>query len=209
MKSILMSIKPKHCANILNGLKTKEIRKRFPKEYRGWIYIYCTKDKELLHKNCANIYWLEDKDFRAKNKRLGIETQPYLNGKVVARFYCDNVEEMYYCDEEYLIPSCLNIHEMFDYLKDKNGYAINISKLEIFDTPKELSEFNTIKEEEIKIGCPLKCKYWCITNYECKYFVEDTDYGGQLTCMCPTKKEIVKKQITKSPQSWCYCEVEE
>ena len=46
MKAILMSIKPKYVAKILNGEKTIEIRKKFPKDYVGWVYIYCTKDKK-------------------------------------------------------------------------------------------------------------------------------------------------------------------
>ena len=49
-KSILMSIKPQYVAKILNGEKTIEIRKRFPKDYVGWVYIYCTKGKEKLAK---------------------------------------------------------------------------------------------------------------------------------------------------------------
>ena len=48
---------------------------------------------------------------------------------------------MYYCDEEYLEMSCLTIEQMFDYLKNKQGYAWYIDNLEIFDKPKELSEF--------------------------------------------------------------------
>lgn len=114
-----MSIKPRFVAKILNGEKTIEIRKRFPSDYVGWVYIYCTKDNNtLLHKNIADIWWVEDKEFRAKSRRLGIKQQPSYNGKVVARFWCDKVEEMYYCDEQYLKPSCLTIHKMFDLLKE-------------------------------------------------------------------------------------------
>lgn len=46
MKAILMSIRPQHMAKILNGKKTIEIRKKFPKDYVGWVYIYCTKDSK-------------------------------------------------------------------------------------------------------------------------------------------------------------------
>ena len=48
MKSILLSIKPKYVAEILNGEKTIEVRKRFPKDYKGWVYIYCTKEDSLI-----------------------------------------------------------------------------------------------------------------------------------------------------------------
>lgn len=41
-KAILLSIRPEWVAKILNGEKTIEVRKQFPKDYRGWVYIYCT-----------------------------------------------------------------------------------------------------------------------------------------------------------------------
>ena len=50
MKAILISIKPYWVAKILNGEKTIEIRKRFPKDYVGWVYIYCTKGKQKYAK---------------------------------------------------------------------------------------------------------------------------------------------------------------
>ena len=42
--------------------------------------------------------------------------------------------------------SCLTVEEIFDYLINKNGYAIHIKNLHIFDKPKELSDFNRIIE---------------------------------------------------------------
>ena len=97
MKAILMSIRPKWVAKILNGEKTIEIRKKFPKDYVGWVYIYCTKENSnFLHNNCIDIWWVEDRDFQKKNKRLGLEQQSILNGKVVAIFWCDKVEEIVY-----------------------------------------------------------------------------------------------------------------
>lgn len=133
MKAILMSIRPEWVVKILNGEKTIEIRKKFPKDYVGWVYIYCTKQNDLFKSYIRMGYYTtrstaDDLEYNGK-------------GKVVARFWCDKVEEMYYCDEQYLKPSCLSIHEMFDYLKDKSGYAIHITKLEIFDKPKEINEF--------------------------------------------------------------------
>ena len=61
--------------------------------------------------------------------------------KTVCKCYCEKCENRNIVDEKYLKPSCLSIHEMFDYLKSNNGYAWHISNLVIFDKPKELSEF--------------------------------------------------------------------
>ena len=49
MKAILLSIKPEWIAKILNGKKTVEVRKKFPKDYVGWVYLYCSKNgKDLI-----------------------------------------------------------------------------------------------------------------------------------------------------------------
>ena len=138
-----MSIKPQWVSKILNGEKTIEIRKRFPKDYVGWVYVYCTKDKKY-----ANL----------------INRGGFLTGMVVARFWCDKVEEIakedYYPNddlmsatmwfefhtktmdkEQILKKSCLRKSELHNYLNLKRGYAIHITKLEIFDEPRTLQPF--------------------------------------------------------------------
>ena len=66
-KSILIPMNPRFCARIMNGDKTIDIRKSKvlykaiqklinENEYAN-IYVYCTKDTNWLHKNCADIYW--------------------------------------------------------------------------------------------------------------------------------------------------------
>jgi len=180
MKSLILSVKPRHCANILNGLKTKEIRKRFPKDYRGWIYIYCTKCKKG--------------SLCMENGLLGYR----LDGYVVARFYCDDVEEIaceqldngvgkdtfFYTEniDDIRKDSCLDTQDLINYLGAKPngeivGKAIYISKLEIFDTPKELSEFKHTTKERIFNGF--------------RYDIVN-----------------VVKHIEKAPQSWVYIETE-
>ena len=121
MKTILMSIKPKWVAKILNGEKTIEIRKKFPKDYVGWVYIYCCKQR----KNEIGCHINYEK----------------VGGKVVARFWCDRVDEFYDFDDDLCEQACLDRGEMLGYLGDKKGYAIHITKLEIFDKPKEISEY--------------------------------------------------------------------
>ena len=184
-KSILMSIQPKWVAKILNGEKTIEVRKKFPVNYRGWVYIYCTKDKKY-----ANL----------------INRGGFLTGMVVARFWCDKVYEIEKCKGIYgkytdkYIPindfmfvvndyACLTTEELDNYLKGKDGYAIHISKLEIFGKPKELSEFYPLKWEKCDVKdknglyqCD-KCPYADKINFDCKY-----------------------KPLTKAPQSWRYME---
>lgn len=161
MKEVLISIKPQWVAKILNGEKTIEIRKRFPKDYKGWVYIYHTKAKNPNE-------WL----IPAGAKRT---KENDCSGKVVARFWCDNVEEFEFCkfskykdnlelynecvrkDNELCKKACISCVQMIQYLdtkaigKDMFGKAIHISQLEIFDTPKELNEFATTKQQLVYI----------------------------------------------------------
>ena len=93
MKAIIMSINPKWVTKILNGEKTIEIRKKFPKNYVGWVYIYVTEDSRkgwcMVGINGNETYYQKyDKNavYSTAHNYIG-------NGKVVARFWCDKVEE--------------------------------------------------------------------------------------------------------------------
>jgi len=186
MKTIMMSIRPKHVKNILNGIKTLEIRKKFPKDYVGWVYIYNTKD---IKDGYLTLTYIGNKlEFIT-----AFNHHPKYQGKVVARFWCDKVEEIIDNDDnsnttktlneqELLEKSCLTENELVNYLpfsslNDKCkwvlGYAIHITKLEIFDKPKEISEF--AKQEF------------------------DSFISGRV--------EHYKYPLTRAPQSWCYVEV--
>ena len=185
MKAILTSIRPRHSCNILNLIKLWKIRKKFPKDYVGWVYIYVTKQGILA--KIKNVWrYIKGKNY---NPYFGYQ------GKVVARFWCDKVEEIsidysptyetdkwashyeYHTNSMYDYDlkekSCLSFKELDDYLQGGNGYAIHITKLEIFDKPKELYEF--------KIAKP-----FVYTN------------GSKGTIYYP---------LTRAPQSWCYIEV--
>lgn len=241
-KAIIISINPKWVAKILNGEKTIEVRKHFPKDYKGWVYIYCTKDVKdyLIYYDFVDIsfdttigeresgYFIGDKRF--VNEDCNNETHFNLNGKVVARFYCDKVwpmgdfttgcwdysksieenhktwshhYELGYVSHKYLHKyqpfldndpntysqeygsmligeSCLSQEEIYNYLNNnklcmygKKGYAVHISQLEIFDKPKDISEFKRCTAKTCIYG---KCH---------KY----------MHCL---------KSLTKAPQSWCY-----
>lgn len=141
MKAILISIKPKYVADILNGRQTIEIRKTMPKcDLPIDVYIYCTKET-----NYKDEFYL---NFQKAN------------GKVVAKFTLKKVEEIrpkvklgllntyntYETETLVINPlldkCCLSYEELDLYLKWKIGYAWHISNLEIFDRPKELSEFS-------------------------------------------------------------------
>lgn len=146
MKAILISINPKWVAKILNGEKTLEIRKTFPKcDLPIDVYIYCTKDKKY-----ANL----------------INRGGFLTGMVVAKFTLNKVEEIKFDDKQVQERACLTEDELFDYLfintpyqEDmRKGYAWHIDNLEIFDKPKELKEFFVYSHSVAGVGLDGKDK---------------------------------------------------
>ena len=204
MKCVLLSVNPRWVAKILNGEKTIEVRKKFPKDFRGWVYIYCTKDS----KNTC-LEYADNPDKNKEGEWCITGGYPYANGKVVARFWCDKVEDIaceilsngsgrgaYVFTNTYndiREASCLSTQDLIDYLGAKPngeivGKAIHISQLEIFDKPKELNEFEQVK-------------YYKNCN-KCPYL-----YDEEGCYLLPNCHEHIP--LTKAPQSWQYIEVEE
>lgn len=152
-KSILISIKPRFVADILNGKKTIELRKTMPKcELPIDVYIYCTKGTPRAI--------LTDKGCVLANKLPVGGDSPYksaysLEGQVVAKFTLNKVEQQpiwpRYSDvplnwqvEQKLDKLCLTKDEVYDYGgNDDDEYLAclwYIDNLEVFDDPKEFYE---------------------------------------------------------------------
>ena len=224
MKAIMISVRPKWVAKILNGEKTIEIRKTMPKcDLPIDVYIYCTKEKILgnliMCKSKEHIELFGENAVIGINKGFIEKEDINLQGKVVAKFtlnkivpivmqkgathgygnkgyigygYCDkgNFKFMFDMEKE----TCLEHNEelckylnngknlsniIYHELEAKVGCAWHIDNLEIFDTPKELSEFKK----------------------PCYVFAQKIsgEYGG--VCM--------GEKLTKAPQSWQFIEVED
>ena len=183
MKAILISIKPKYVADILNGRKTIEIRKTLPKcDLPIDVYIYCTKDKKY-----ANL----------------INRGGFLTGMVVAKFTLNMVEHFeyetlsrdisgYWLDNGKEFENkgtCLTDSELWNYIKSGNGYAWHIDNIIPFDKPKELSEFHKIGYDEAYNLA--KCGW---DSDECLDYHKSIEWLEE------------KYGLTKAPQSWCYIE---
>lgn len=198
MKAILISVQPQWVAKILNGEKTLEIRKSMPKcGLPIEVYIYCCKSGALLFKEqSTKTYWAEDEN---KSYRPNYA----LNGKVIGKFTLNKVEEIEkskynlcytsksLTEMNLLKHSCLTFRELHDYLQGKNGYAWHIDNLEIFDKPKELSEF-----------------YGAFSYDGGKPFINT--YTNSLVHKVEINGEIGYESVshlTRAPQSWCYIEV--
>ena len=160
IKAIMISDKPRYCAKIMNGEKTIEVRrnkalvsaiqKLIGENGYADIYVYCSKDKS------------DKETLKFMRGRYGCmkNYDPY--DKVIFKFRCYKVEEIswqmgvYQLEQQgfndFLDKCCLGFCEIKNYLNRKNGYAIHISDLEIFDKPKELCEFESTKQHLVDVG---------------------------------------------------------
>ena len=191
MKCVMISIQPKCVEKILSGEKKIEVRKTKPNIERPFkCYIYCTKGKTELPVERKINRELEDLCDR-------YEILYWANGKVIGEFICDKINEYPFSWEDFTAygikryrglerhrkEMCLSLREIEEYAC-KNGhaeklYGLHISDLKIYDQPKELSEFWTIKCNNKKVKSCGDCE----------------------TKHC-------YKTITRPPQSWFYVEVE-
>ena len=207
-KAIMISIQPQYVSKILNGEKTIEIRKSMPKcKLPIDVYIYCTKQGGYLTKERVKECYFDDNGHIEymvtpkrnpfyRNSNLDIEMeedvkQRSLNSKVVAKFTLKEIG-LVDPDYNYLGPSCegswgyildkccLSRKQLNEYGKGKWLYSWYIDNLEVFDVPKELSEFKIAQR-----------------TLEFDGRRDETYYSNEL------------KNMIKAPQSWCYCYKEE
>lgn len=199
-KSVLVSIRPEWVAEILNHRKTIEVRKTAPKcELPVTVYIYCTEPhaKKVLYLFPPDIRPYVAPQLTAFIERKYADNMRWsiCNGKVVAKFTLRKVSEIenemktdlddsrYPCyftaemrEHELLENSYLTAWEINEYLKRGKGYAWHISDLEIFDKPKELSEFEYTNPGGIRYigqrslkGLPKRApQSWCYVKEKAK-----------------------------------------
>lgn len=179
-KAVMLSIRPKWCEKIASGEKTIEVRKTRPKLPTPFkCYIYCTSVKSMNLQDYVD----------AISSAAAVDDW---SGKVIGEFMCYATIAI---SVEYSDPSHrmaqrdfpftgMTDKQIIDYLGNgKMGYGWHISGLKIYDTPKELTEFHTLK----------KCKSCSKSGYESTACIYDEN------CMVPVA-------TTKAPQSWCYVE---
>lgn len=156
-KAVMLSIRPKWCAKIVNGEKTIEVRKTRPQKLKNPFrcYIYCTQGRDARRLRGS---W----------------------GKVIGEFTCDGfwIGSPRNTNPIFCMAACMDGFDTEKYAKDKILYGWHISDLKIYDTPRELGEF----ERPYECGeCNAKWASECNACYE-------------------------ENKIKRAPQSWCYVE---
>lgn len=168
-KAVLISIHPRWCEKIASGEKTIEIRKTRPKlETPFRCYIYRTKGT-VSH--IINGKWVKME----------------VGGTVVGEFTCDEITRVNISGfwdeggqqlENRIADTCLTPMELCEYAGERVCYGWHISDLKIYDTPRELGEFER----------PYECD-------EC---------NAKWASECNACHE--ENKIKRAPQSWCYVE---
>ena len=186
MKAVLISIHPRHCANIAKGKKTIEVRKSAPKIQTPFkCYIYMTK-------NGNPALEVQEKD----GNSYFVRNNYHMAGKVVGEFVCDKIGQIRFDDDGDLLyepclvgsSPCLSLGELQSYIGVNNvGYGWHISDLKIYDKSKELSEFSKPECEKDGDTC-----------FHCRYSINVGYYE------CP--EWGCDRSIIRPPQSWCYVE---
>lgn len=202
MKDILISVNPKQCWRIVNGIQKIDVRKTKPKLDTPFkTLIYCTEPSKKYQYRAGSMILNDDELFRLPNGKIeygnsielithnNYSKDNFLNGKVIGEYICDYIEK--YEPIESKIKGCveyqitlqklceeihMGINEFCSYGNGKPLYGWHISNLVTYDKPKELSEF-------------LK---------------HDNTYDNALSWAFDNKLKSIK--ITKPPQSWCYVE---
>lgn len=196
--AVLLSIRPEWCQKIFRGEKTVEIRKSFPKDFKGQpfkCFVYCAK---------------------GQNARFRIEPDGSLlrlDGTVIGEFTCDKI---YKVDKDsvgfnfttpsmnlaiYTLPknndeegnaklkeltTCMTDAELSEYLGIHPGYAWHITELKTYETPLDLAAFHLRCENALR---------WC-NNGGCAMHIERPANGN-----CCGNYGL---QLNRPPQSWCY-----
>ena len=98
-KAVMMSLKPKWIELILNGAKTKEVRKRRPLLRQPFkVYLYCTKDEEA---------WMAG----VKGKYQSYQ----MNGMVCGEVTCVSITEYNRPFGNSIYGTCLTAKELYEY----------------------------------------------------------------------------------------------
>ena len=142
MKAVLISIRPKWCQKIMSGQKTIEVRKTRPKLNPPFkCYIYCTEQglNNFFREECGE-------DLEKWNR----ERWTYRKGRVIGEVVCRRIDTLvpatepygiYGIDDDYVLQTCLENGNLWDYGHGGTLYGWHISNLKIYDTPRELREF--------------------------------------------------------------------
>ena len=145
-RDVIMSLHPKWCNLILQGMKTREVRKRAPLQRTPFkVYLYCTKGEEA---------WMAG----VKGKRDSYQ----MNGMVCGEATCVSITEYSRPFGNQIYGTCLTAKKLNEYAGVNNKLSyMALENPVTYDKPKELSEFGLkrppqnwqyVQKQDMEIG---------------------------------------------------------
>ena len=144
-KAVLLSIRPEHGRNLIDGKKSVELRKNWPLKKTPFLcYLYCTMGGEILP--------------------VGENALP-ANGMVFGQAVCyDIYRAVEYREDNYLVTypkiisrACVTEEEAIRYAKGNSVYGWYLRDLEIYNKPRKLDEFRPFCSPRHDCEC---CEFW-------------------------------------------------
>lgn len=199
MKAMIVVLSPREGYFLLKGDLSILIRKIKPNcKLPVKVYAYVKNERKTQLLKGPGLYDREEIAHIAQGGLL--KTTDFLNGKVIARFWCDKVEHIEYetCSRDIsgwwkdngkmfnYKYACLTYVEMFNYIGSGDGYAIHITEVKPFDEPKEISEFMKTIDNFDGLDC-----WRCSKRHNCSFNKD---------------KKCEKLKLTRAPRNYCYVE---
>ena len=189
MESILLSMRPVNVKKLTEGTLTIDIRKtriRINPPFK--IYIYCTKTK--------------------RDKTTGLN-----RGYVLGECTCTKVHSFPFNINEYKITSTdlsktgMSYLETYTYGMCQDLFGLELSQIEIYDTPKPLSDFCYAYAPEITDLDEELCKHCYPTDYgeHKEYHTPNGVYMCEGKYCADTYESLLEDtyMISHPPRSWC------
>lgn len=224
MKSILKSVKPEWVAKILNKQMFLLPCKNAPEKWTRYlskksdvrpaprpVYVYCTKKGILIDWE----YELDGERYEDLSE-CPPKDKPQLQGKVVAKFMLKDVfKETKFSlfkmqadkmneKQKRIAKECgVSWYELYEYANKHALYFWSIDDLEIFDTPKELSDF---KFWDIPYPKHIKWPAWSSNYYSALgHYIKQ---HPAMMCGESVKAFDESISIKHAPRNWQYVEAE-
>lgn len=156
MESILLSMRPERCEEIVRGIVTLDIRKKAPRITTPFkVYIYCTKPRRTTS------------DIVIVGHVIGEFTCKHVSSfrHILASDWRGGIKDTYAMSWEDVVKTGMTRWQLANYGCGKTLYGYEISNLEIYDTPLKLCDFCLAKAPEMNDLDEELCSYCAATDY--------------------------------------------
>jgi len=199
-KVLIYSIEPEYIEKIANGQKTIEVRKRslpqwaMDKIAKGEVvngYGYCTKGKSRLAQSPIGRIFIQNKPKigRELNGLIVVKFQVSCSNRYVDYSGCNNNENGYECENEYMYQlcelqnelkkTCLTCDELESYGNGADLYAHHLTNIQPIEPMKISNFYKVLSEKEKNLLWEMDLPMWKRISKPPQSFMTAYIYGGK------------------------------